>query len=79
MEKSKPKTRTKEMSYSLLADLLLKLQVEFYCLSEEIENKGKKVKATLIDEEHSKMFAFDCDDFTLCIDITEKEKEVCRG
>lgn len=73
MKKSKPKTRTKEMSYSLLADLLLKMQVEFYCLSEEIENKGKKVKATLIDEEHSKMFAFDGEDFTICIDVTRKE------
>ena len=61
------------MSYSLLAELLLKLQVEFYCLCEETENKGKKVKATLIDEGHSKIFAFDGEDFTLCIDITKKE------
>ena len=71
------KIKTRKITYSKLAEILTKLQVEFYCLSEEMQNKNKSVTASMQTTDTSNMMVFDSEDFSLFIGI--KEKEVQHG
>lgn len=77
MEKSKTKTRTKEVTFRKLNSFLLDLQINFMTLSLEEQNKGKKITASMQQSEEGFVTKFENNDFELYIAM--KEKGVCHG
>ena len=73
----KPKTKTKEVTFRKLNSFLLDLQVSFVLLSQEEQNKGKKIIASMQKNEEGFATKFENEDFELYIAL--KQKEVCHA